>query len=241
MRVRGERECGDCGTRWSYYETGAVACPDCGSLRSVGVDDRTEHTDGAPDLDLDAAAAALAGDAAAYDEAVSDLRTYLRRRGYVDAGRLHAPDDRQLAVAELRAVLSALDGLRSPEEGAELYALSLLRAAESGDRPAPEEVPPSLRAARGLAYGRVLGSFRREAVELLDGDADVEADVERAARRALGALDDRVRRLLALDGDVAPDGVEALVEAARDAAADLEAGDAAALSGVRERVADAER
>jgi len=107
MRVRGERECGDCGTRWSYYETGAIACPDCGSIRSVGVDDRTEHTDGAADLDLDAARAALAGGTGAYDEAVADLRAYLRRRGYVDAGRLHAPDDEQLVVAELRATQRA--------------------------------------------------------------------------------------------------------------------------------------
>jgi DNA-directed RNA polymerase subunit RPC12/RpoP len=41
MKIRGERECKDCGARWSYYETGSVSCPECGSRRSVGVDDRT--------------------------------------------------------------------------------------------------------------------------------------------------------------------------------------------------------
>ena len=52
MRIRGERECKDCGTRWSYYETGTPSCPDCGSLRSVGVGERTQHTAGTAALDL---------------------------------------------------------------------------------------------------------------------------------------------------------------------------------------------
>jgi DNA-directed RNA polymerase subunit RPC12/RpoP len=31
MKIRGERECTDCGTRWSYYDTASVECPQCGS------------------------------------------------------------------------------------------------------------------------------------------------------------------------------------------------------------------
>src|SRR6056297_1417065 len=53
MEIRGERECKDCGTRWSYYETGSVACPNCESVRSVGVDEeRKRHTAGQATLDL---------------------------------------------------------------------------------------------------------------------------------------------------------------------------------------------
>ncbi len=52
MKIRGDRECKSCGTRWSYYETGNIDCPECGSVHSVGVDDRTEHTDSPVELDL---------------------------------------------------------------------------------------------------------------------------------------------------------------------------------------------
>ena len=45
MKVRGRRECEACGARWSYFDTGEVTCPDCGSLHSVGLDDeRALHT-----------------------------------------------------------------------------------------------------------------------------------------------------------------------------------------------------
>ncbi len=47
-----ERECTECGTRWSYYETGSIGCPACGSLHSVGLDERTEHTDLRVEFDL---------------------------------------------------------------------------------------------------------------------------------------------------------------------------------------------
>jgi len=53
MEIRGERECTDCGERWSYYETGDVACPACGSMQSVGVDEeRALHTTTAGEFDL---------------------------------------------------------------------------------------------------------------------------------------------------------------------------------------------
>ncbi|MXR22522.1 endonuclease Q family protein, partial [Halobacterium bonnevillei] len=60
MDVRGERECKSCGTRWSYFETGSVACPECGSVRSVGVGERSQHTDGNATLDLSDAQRAAA-------------------------------------------------------------------------------------------------------------------------------------------------------------------------------------
>ncbi|MDY6780397.1 MAG: hypothetical protein SV760_07620 [Halobacteria archaeon] len=37
MEISGERECLECGSRWSYFDTREVACPDCGSLRSKSV------------------------------------------------------------------------------------------------------------------------------------------------------------------------------------------------------------
>ena len=53
MKIRGRRECKACGTQWSYYETGEISCPSCGSRHSVGTDDeRTLHTATSATLDL---------------------------------------------------------------------------------------------------------------------------------------------------------------------------------------------
>jgi len=61
MEIRGTRECRSCGRQWSYYETGTIRCPDCGAIRSVGIDERRQlHTDGAAELDLEPVREALA-------------------------------------------------------------------------------------------------------------------------------------------------------------------------------------
>jgi uncharacterized Zn finger protein (UPF0148 family) len=96
MKIRGERECTECGTQWSYYETGSVGCPACGSLRSVGLDDRTEHTDLSVEFDLapirneidDVSTDVLA------DRAREHANEYVRRRGFINAGDLRELDDR---------------------------------------------------------------------------------------------------------------------------------------------------
>jgi len=239
MRVRGERECRDCGGRWSYYGTGSVACPDCGSLRSVGVGERRRHTDAPVDLDLTDHRAALSDGSIreVADDLASTLRAYLRRRGFVDAGAVRAPDGTELAAAELLHAVDAYGGLRDPDGAAEAHVLALLRGADAGERPAPEAVPEAMWDARGRGYAHLLRAFRREAAATLDGD-DLDDDTEAAARRALGALDDRVRRLRALEGDLPPAAVERLVAAARDVAAALgpDGGDADALRAVADRL-----
>ncbi|WP_020220593.1 DUF7117 family protein, partial [Halarchaeum acidiphilum] len=101
MEVRGERECTACGTRWSYYETGSVQCPECGSVRSVATEDeRREHTDGAPTIDLDDAVLAAGRDdyRAAAREARDAVRDYTHERGFVRGGELLDLDDAVLAA-----------------------------------------------------------------------------------------------------------------------------------------------
>ena len=112
MEIRGERECRDCGSRWRYYDTGSVACPDCGSLVSVGVDDRQRHTDAPVDLDLSPQrrTADEEGVLAAVATVGSDLSAYLSRRGFRNAGDLLSLDDTYLAAAELRQVAEEVDG-----------------------------------------------------------------------------------------------------------------------------------
>lgn len=231
MEVRGDRECRSCGTRWSYYDTGSVACPDCGSLLSVGVGDRATHTATPVDLDLSAhRTAADEGDLAdAVGDLKSDLRTYVRRRGFIDGGDLLDLDDTYLAAAELLHAADAYARERDPDEAARLYVFDLLRGADAGERPAPDAVPDALRAARGLAYAEAVLSYRGEVVEWLDGRAGPGA-------RALGRVAERAKRVRALQGDVPPAEVEALVRATREVAAYLRDGDEAALATAESRL-----
>jgi len=236
MKVRGERECKDCGTRWSYYETGSVACPACESLRSVGVDDdRRLHTDAPVDLDLTAARAAAEDESLreAADRAGELAREYVRKRGFVDAGELVALDDRYLAAAELRHAAGAIGRRMDPTDDEAWYFLALLRGADADEpeRPAPDEVPASMRDVRGLAYANAVREYRREMADWLDEQEGVLRD-----RSVLETLGSHVKRVRALDGAIDPDDAETLVAAARDASRYLRDGDDAALASARERL-----
>ncbi|WP_144923670.1 DUF7117 family protein [Halorubrum salsamenti] len=182
MKVRGERECQKCGARWSYYETGSVECPDCGSLRSVGVDDRTAHTDAPATLDLTPYHARF-GDARGtlpeegVDDLKSDLREYARERGFIRGGELLPLDDTYLAARELLEAVDLYDRLRDPTDRDREYLLALLAGADDGDRPATEAVPDSLREARGMAAVRAVDEYRSDLLAFLDelaGSKDAE-------------------------------------------------------------------
>ncbi|MFC6718784.1 TFIIB-type zinc ribbon-containing protein [Natrialbaceae archaeon GCM10025810] len=232
MKIRGERECTECGTRWSYYETGSVGCPACGSLRSVGLDERTEHTDVRVEFDLTPVRNAIddVSTAELADRARDACREYVRRRGFVNAGELRPLDDTYLAATELLHVADVVArGLRL-DEREELYFLSLLRDADDGQRPPPEEVPRSLRSARGLAYANAAREYRR-GVRTWAEDRSLVAP----ERSALELLGDHVKRLRMLEGDVPPETAETLVEAVRDLADGLH-GDETAFSRAQDRL-----
>lgn len=235
MEIRGERECQSCGTRWSYYRTGSVECPSCGSLRSVGVDERTRHTDSAAALDLDEARRAAAADR--YREsaraAAEAARAYVAARGFVHAGALRDLDDDYLAAAELRSVGGRIARGLALDEAVERYYLAVLDGAGEGTRPDPSSVPQSVRDARGLAVASSVGDYRRELRLWIDdagGDPARDHEASPDARAALDRLDDHVRRVEALDGDVAPAAVERLVEAVRALATCVREADADALA-----------
>lgn len=240
MKVRGERECQNCGARWSYFETGDVSCPDCGSLRSVAVEEeRTRHTDAPADVDLTPYRSAIADDADPSTFARDlerDCRTYLRRRGFVHAGDLRPLDDRYLAVRELLTAVVDYERDRrvgvdygADDDDVERYLLALLAGADAGERPAPEDVPGPMAAARGLAYATAVDDYREEVATYLQDRPD------EAARRVLGRIRDQTRRIQALDGDVPPATVETLVRACRDLQSYL-AGDETALAAATDRL-----
>jgi uncharacterized Zn finger protein (UPF0148 family) len=223
MRVRGRRECQACGREWSYYDTGSVACPACGSLRSVGVDERTRHTAAPVAFDLSEHRRALEGGSIAdvVADVKRDCRAYVRQRGFIREGELLELDDSYLAAAELAQAVDIYDRVRAPADAERLYVLSLLRGADLGDRPEPDAVPSSMRSGRGLAYADAVREYRRETLTWLD-DADRDAPT---ARRALGTADEIAKRIGALQGDVEPGLVESLVSAARDVATALRSSD----------------
>ena len=233
MKIRGDRECTDCGTRWAYYETGSVECPSCGSLRSVGVEDeRTLHTAGPRTLDLTPAREGLeAGESLrrVAERAVELAREFTRGYGFIDAGELQPLDDRYLTAMELRHVGGELSRTRAVDEDEEFYLLALLQG-DVGDRPDPETVPSSLSATRGLAYATAVDEYRSDLRQYLDEHPDPGADA------VLGPLDTHCKRAQALDGDIPAADAERLVAAARALYRYLVDGDETALLAAEDRL-----
>jgi len=232
MKIRGQRECQACGHRWSYYETGSVACPACESLQSVGVDDRRLHTDAPATLDLTPYRAAAADDVLPdhVDDCKRDLREYVRRRGFVDGGDLRPLDDTVLAAYELLQVIDLFGRARDPSDDDERYLLAALRGADAGERPPVDAVSDAWASARGLGYANAVADYRRDVNEWLDDHPD------EAARRTLGTVHERVKRVQALQGDVSPAEAESLVSAARELWRYLVEDDETALAAARERL-----
>jgi len=230
MDVRGERECKSCGTRWSYFETGSVECPSCGSLRSVGVGERKTHTDAAGELDLTGARRAGADDVLdALEPAKEACREYCQSRGFVSGGDLLDLDDTYLAAQELRRAAVLLGGKLRVGDDEQRYVLALLNGADDGERPEPGEVPASLRAARGLAAAAAVDAYRTDLREFCGGEVPApERDLLERAR-------EHGRRLKALDGDVDPEDSERLVAAVR-AIADSLRGDESGVERARTRL-----
>jgi hypothetical protein len=240
MKVRGRRECADCGERWSYYETGEITCPSCGGMRSSGIDERRLHTDGVATFDLDPIRARLAdgsiGDIAS--ETARLCRAYTISRGFVDSGRLLPLDGTYLAATELRYAIESYDrsiGASRILEGEdeEYYLLSLLRGADEGTRPTPDEVPRGMWSARGLAAAAAVEAYRRDLRRWLDDRSPTETtDID----GVIGRVGEHRRRIEALDGEVEPAEGDRLVEAIRDLRRYLADGDETALVRAEDRL-----
>lgn len=211
MRVRGERTCRDCGANWSYFETGSVACPECGSVRSTGRGDRERHTDRENELDLTATKAAAAdGDLdTALDTAADVALEYVRHRGFIDAGDLRDLDEEYLFAQELRHASTIAASRLDLADDERAYLLQLFEAAPPA-RPPAEAVPDGLRAARGLAAATAVRDYLDELRTWLADEREGVSDEVPTA-----SLDDHVTRIRALDGEIPPEAAEELITAAR--------------------------
>jgi uncharacterized Zn finger protein (UPF0148 family) len=234
MKVRGERECRDCGTHWSYYDTGSIVCPQCGSVRSVGLDDRTEHTATTADFDLSPVRGAI--DEVPLSELADEVESvsadYARRIGFIHAGELLPLDDVYLAALELRYVAAELSRAMRISDAEDRYFFALLGGADEGDRPAPAEVPDSLRSARGLAAAAAVDAYGTELRQYLADHPDGTAS------QLLGTLGEHRKRVAALDGDVTPRTAERLVRVAQDLGRAVAQDDESALARGQQRLED---
>lgn len=234
MKIRGERRCNECGATWSYYETGSVECPGCGSIHSVGIDERTEQTDKPTDFDLSPARKMIdeqpLKDVASL--AKSDAREYVRSRGFISRGEIRPLDERYVAAQELAYAAAEIERRYDLDENGDeaFYFLSLLRGADVGDRPPAEEVPHSMRFARGLAAAASVRIYRQDVLSWL-------ADDSTPVCRILEMLGEHVKRIEALDGDVSPESADTLVFAARDAGTFVREDEEGALSRATDRLA----
>lgn len=232
MKVRGHRECKECGNRWTYYETGTVSCPACGSHHSVGIDDdRSLHTATTATLDLTPLRGAIDSEPVARlaDRTVERVRDLTRGYGFIDAGRLQTLDDTYLAAMELKYVADELTRRVNHTDDEEWYFTQLLRADE-GARPDPADVPQTMRALRGLGYANAVRAYRSDLRTYLGEHPDETVD------GVLERLGIHVRRVQALDGDVPPRESERLVAAARSIGGYLADGDERELTVAEQRL-----
>lgn len=234
MELRGERECGDCGTRWSYYETGSVDCPSCGSLHSTSVGEAREHTDSDVGFDLSPVRNELEQRSLQElaDEAAGVAADYLRAAGFVHAGELQPFAETYLAAAELRRVGSTAGRVMRLEDTERLYLLELLRGADTGERPEPDAVPETFHPERGLAVAAAVDQYLDEFRRVREAGTDPALD------RVVSTLENHRRRIDALDGAVDPGRAETLVRATRDASRYWREDDEGALARASERLED---
>jgi uncharacterized Zn finger protein (UPF0148 family) len=231
MDIRGERECNDCGTRWSYYETGEITCPECGSIQSVGVGERKRHTAGTESLDLTPVKAVVDDEPVGTlaERASEECRAYIKTVGFIHAGELQPLSDSYLAACELRRVGATLSRVMQIDDTETLYFLRLLQGADQGNRPDPGAVPERLRPERGLAVAAATKAYLSDLRRYLD-------DREQNVDSALSAITAHRKRVEALDGDVDPAEAEQLVRAVRDLATYLREGDESALAHALDRL-----
>lgn len=238
MEIRGRRACQSCDTEWSYYETGSIACPNCGSLRSVGLDDdRKQHTDSPAALPLDQFSDRIADEPV--DHYAADLkavlREYTRKRGFINGGDLRDLDDTYLAARTLLHTVDALARERQPTADEELYLLDLYEALTADgdaidDLPPCGPVPEALAGAWGLAASDAVNVYNKDLKRWLDANPDTEA------QNTLGSLREHIKRVQALQGDVDPETASSLVRTARDIGRYLREDDANALATARDRL-----
>jgi hypothetical protein len=200
MEIRGERECLDCGEKWSYFETREPECPECGSLRSRAVEDAAKDTAGAVETgDLLTRFGGEFDDA--LEEAEERCREYTSRAGFVEGGELLPPESVYVMACEVKHIAAEFVGAREPTDEEHAYVVSLVEGVEAGKPPSPDERPASLDAAHNRAIAETVEEYAKEISGYLRSVGETDGRVEEAR--------DLAKRTQATDGE-AEDAVEGL-------------------------------
>jgi hypothetical protein len=210
-----------------------VECPECGSLRSVSVEEeRTLHTATPRDIELTDVRNRV--DTQPLREvaelAAERCREYARGYGWIQGGELQPLENTYIAAQELAYVGAMLGRRMTIDTPEELYFLSLLRDVDQDERPTTDEVPETLYSGRALAYAEAVDAYRSDLRAILDEHPDP------AASQVLGPTGEHVKRVRAIDGEVPPAEPEALVRVVQDVATYLIHDDETALAEATDRL-----
>ncbi|MFB6253304.1 MAG: hypothetical protein ABEI06_01680 [Halobacteriaceae archaeon] len=209
MEIKGYRECRECGHQWSYYETGNVQCPECGSIKSTGLDERTLHTNNPVEIDITSIQSLVSNDEfrQAGQRAAKEARNYTIKRGFIHKGDLIRCDERIFSCHELRNLGNYINRTASITEETEYYFIETIQAVKNSGRPDQQAIPKNLRSIRGLAYARAAKDYLNDVTTWIE-----YADHELPSGGVLERTKENIKRVEALDGDISIGDSERIYE-----------------------------
>ncbi|MFB6284080.1 MAG: hypothetical protein ABEK59_09145 [Halobacteria archaeon] len=200
MELRGERECLECGSTWSYFDSRQVCCPECGSIRSQSVS--SPRMDSTSDVDI-VDSEVLTGIGENFDETLSELeercRRYTSQTGFVEKGDLKPPTPRYVMACEIKHAATTRDA-EGLDEKSRRYVVDLVHGIRDGEP--PDKTPSGLQETHNLAIAETVRDYSTE-VERYARKRGVETPGEVERARSLA------KRTLATEG-VKDDAVEGL-------------------------------
>lgn len=206
MEIRGERECLECGSTWSYFEIGSVECPECGSIRSRSISTPERDTSTVIGIDTDELVEELGTNFKdGLSDALESCRSYVTRQGFVEGGDLQPPEVRYVMACEVVEICEAFTTPDRQDISKEekKYVVDLVRGLRNGNP--PDERPESLDDYHNLAVARTVERYAKDVTRYarsngLSVPSGVE-DARSAAKRTkatLGREEDAVKGLRSL-------------------------------------------
>ena len=206
MEIRGERECLECGSTWSYFESREVCCPECGSIKSQSMS--SPRMDNTTDIDL-VDSEVLGGLSDDLDSALSTLeercREYTGKTGFVERGDLKPPSPRYVMACEVKQIAAIYDANQLTGDDRR-YFVDLVHGLRDGEP--PEKPSGELEYIHNTAIAETVRDYATEVERYArKRSVDVPGEMERARSLA--------KRTLATEGkeNDAVEGLRLLREA----------------------------
>ncbi|MDY7082388.1 MAG: hypothetical protein SXQ77_08310 [Halobacteria archaeon] len=180
MEIRGERECLDCGSTWSYFDTKSVESVGGEEMDSDSVLGELRMDDVIPRLGTEFEDA--------LEDAEENCRSYVSRQGFIKGGELQPPSPRFVMACEIIEIADALlrPMRREITEDERLYVVDMIHGLKEGEPPAPDERPESLDTYHNLAVARTVEDYAREVSRYVRNSSEKElpGEIEEARTKA---------------------------------------------------------